>query len=122
MNEYNIKRDDKHIMKSSKLKKKLRAGDVVFPSEYVGKVGKKENVESKEDRKVEERYHRFISRSKSQIKENGEKRSLSVNHRRYETAKSNEPSINITNITKTEEKRHRTFSISKRMKRNCSSI
>lgn len=76
-------------MKNSKLKKKLRAGDVVFPSEYVGKVGRKENIGEKEERKVEERYHRFISRSKSQTKEGGEKRSLSVNHRRYETAKSN---------------------------------
>ena len=122
MNEYNIKRDDKHIMKSSKLKKKLRAGDIVFPSEYVGKVGKKENVGSNEEKKLEQRYHRFLSRSKSQIKEEGQKRSLSVNHRRYETAKSNEPNINITNITKHEDKKHRTFSISKRMKRNCSSI
>ena len=40
-----IKHDDKHIMKSSKLKKKLRANDVIFPSTYVGKAAKKENVD-----------------------------------------------------------------------------
>lgn len=69
---------------------------------------------------MEERYHRFISRSKSQLKvENPHIRSLSVNHRRYETAKSNEPSLSVA---KTEDKTQKTFSIAKRMKRGCSSI